>query len=541
MSKLLRLRTRQLKTILVILLSTGLNLFILHAPATGRAEPVALDLTTPAVVSVYSDTYASSNVTDTNLTPGSTVTFEVRVDNAPPFNGYEFWLYYDSKFLNATGVDLTSGTVFNAPFAPAQTLDPGVVRLAVVNLGSAYYLSSGTLAHVSFKVRAVGVSPLTLAAGMSMPSFAAQGFTELVLAGTPLETTTADGYFKNVSGKSGPVSSFSLFNPTPIRGERVVFNATTAFDSDNDTGLNRGISLYTWDFGDGETIGTRFPMFEHRYNQLSGFGGSVYGNFSARLTVSDDNGFEAMKAMKVSVSPVQPPLTNFIVGLIQGPFAVQRGTTFTSSLNVLSTGNFTGTVSFTAQVSPQAANMPTVILKPPEVTINATQGASSTLAILTTVNTPIGYYGIILTATSGQLSNSFVILAQVTGLPTNPPLQPAFVRGGVSWIHHLSFIASSGNQVWTSKVNNPNPNRLIIDVEIAGFSDSGSSSFVADSGPVVLRPGETDLNIQTIFIFTPSDIGQSFDFTARILYEAFPVGSILESSSAKSGSFRIVS
>src|SRR2546425_1331219 len=202
------------------------------------------------VVSVFSDAYASSNVTDTSLTPGYKVTFEITVANAPTFNGYEFSLYFDPHFLQFNSSDTRTGTVFANPFLVTEdTSTLGTYSLAVVDVPGTSTAASGTLVHVTFNVVGVGVSPLVLAAGTATPSAFAQltAWTRIVFGSTPIDVATTDGYFKNDPVRLGPVASFTLTPATPIGGETVTFDASASFDPDNQTG--RGISLYEWDFG----------------------------------------------------------------------------------------------------------------------------------------------------------------------------------------------------------------------------------------------------------------------------------------------------
>jgi len=193
-----------------------LSLWILAAPFANYAQ--ASVTTTPAehantslvsdplpVVGIWSTACGSSNITVTNpacgpLSVGSTISAEVNVTNAPTFNAYEFSLYFDTHFIQWDHTDTKTGTIFANPFtAKEETPVPGTYRLVVINAPGNNSAASGILAHVLFKVQAVGVSPIALAAGMNNPStFAADGaWTRLVIGNTPIDTTTTDGYFKN--------------------------------------------------------------------------------------------------------------------------------------------------------------------------------------------------------------------------------------------------------------------------------------------------------------------------------------------------------
>ena len=274
--------------ILALLLGSTPYLF----PRVEAQEPVP-------VVSVWSDLYGSSNVTDPGMGPGSQLTIQITVTGAPAFNGYEFSLYYDPGFLKALSIDERTGTVFNNPFVQRRELTfPGTVTVVVLNLGSAFTGGYGTLVHIVFNITNVGVSPLVLAAGTAQPSDAASdgSWTRLAFISTPIEVTTSDGYFKNVEDKLGPVADFS-FSPS-VFGVPVTFDASGSYDADNDTGQTRGVELYSWDFGDRTGQTTTFPVITHAFESFTSF---LYGNFSVRLTVTDSDDFRGIKTRIVEI------------------------------------------------------------------------------------------------------------------------------------------------------------------------------------------------------------------------------------------------
>ncbi len=263
------------------------------------------------VVGVWSSTYKTSNITvvDGSLGPNSQFILDVNVTNAPSFNGYELALFYDRAYLSFVSESLNQNTVFNTVFLnPSTGNGTGMVRLSVVSLSGPFNGGDGFLAHITFKVLAVGVSPLTLAAGTSLPSRSAQmtgGFTpdwtRLVLGRNPIDVSTSDGYFKNMAGKSGPVASFTPSPMSPAVGGTVTFDARGSFDLDSRTGA--GIRRYFWDFGDGKNTDTNLTRVDHSYPSGTS---ALSGNFSARLTVVDiDDGFQGMTVRLVTISPPQ--------------------------------------------------------------------------------------------------------------------------------------------------------------------------------------------------------------------------------------------
>jgi PKD repeat protein len=259
----------------------------------------------PPVVGVWSNTCSSFNITIVNpacgsLSIGSTISVQINLTNAAvgTINGYEFFLYYDPAFLNATQVDIQTGTVFSNPSLVKRELTVrGQVNLAAVCLACSNTSTNGVLASISFRILALGVSPLTLAAGM-VPSGFVQSFTVLTTP-LPLAPATTDGYFMNENSKRGPVASFTFFPTSPLSSQQVIFNATGSYDPDAPVGaIGRGIARYVWDFGGASSQSPSTNATSIRISL-----GFVYGNFSIRLTVIDaDNNFEGMKTKLFTVS-----------------------------------------------------------------------------------------------------------------------------------------------------------------------------------------------------------------------------------------------
>jgi parallel beta-helix repeat protein len=263
-------------------------------------------------VGVWSNACGSANITTANnacgtLNIGNQITVDVNVTNPPAFNGFEFSLFSDPNFLQIAGVD-SSGTLCSNTFLVVNDASiPGTLRIAGVQLGgfcNPNSLNSGSLLNVKFTILKLGVSPLVLAAGTSIPSAAAQkgDWTRLVSPQGSIAVETSDGYFKNDPVRVGPVALFMIAPPHPQQGQLVTFDASTSFDPDSNAG--RGISRYLWDFGDGISIETNRTTITHIYGPP--FSTPAFGNFSVRLSVIDlDDGFEGMKIQLVEV--VQPP------------------------------------------------------------------------------------------------------------------------------------------------------------------------------------------------------------------------------------------
>ncbi|HZY47042.1 MAG TPA: cohesin domain-containing protein, partial [Candidatus Bathyarchaeia archaeon] len=184
------------------------------------------------------------------------MTVDINVTNAPPFNAYEFSLFYDPTNLTLSNANFATGTLFANPLVVTNDIStPGIIREAVVNLpttsGNGTVYGSGVLVFLTFNIKGLGVSPLVLAAGTCCPAEgmgATEGdWTRLVLGHHFIDVSTSDGYFQNnLEGKLGPVAKFTFSPPSPVQGAVVTFNASQSFDPDSNA--PPGIASYLWDF-----------------------------------------------------------------------------------------------------------------------------------------------------------------------------------------------------------------------------------------------------------------------------------------------------
>jgi len=391
----------------ITLLSLVVFMIVIHYSPTVHANPAS------PVVGIWSGTYSSSVISDPFLSVGTTVTVDVNASSAPAFNGYDFTLFFDPNYLKPVFVDVIRGTAFPNPFVGVRDLaTPGRVRLAVVNLGSAFPGGSATLAHISFNVTGTGVSPLSLGAGTTHPSVWAQTWTELVLGTSVIDVTTADGYFSNLLGNPGPIASFTLSPTLPIEGSSIIFDASSSFDQDNNNGVNKGLREYLWDFGDGTSDFTIYPAVIHSFSQILGF--NLYGNFSVRLTVVDsDQHFEGMMTKRVLVAQTLPPATTLVVQTNPIPRTVSPGVSVTYAITIIDGVGLKGPVSLKASVVPSLQNGPTASM-PAKVNLHGPGSMTVTVNLQTTTNTPPGNYAVVITGSRLQLSDYAIIFLTVS-------------------------------------------------------------------------------------------------------------------------------
>ncbi len=383
---------------LVLIICLALLMATVYYPVQVHASPVI------PTVGVWSDVYNSPVISDPSIAPNSTIIVSVNVTNAPAFNGYDLTLYYDPAYLKPVFIDVRTG--FNHPFIGADTLSPGSIHLAVVDLGENVTATTATIARISFEVMGRGVSPLTLAAAMTHPSIWDQSWTQLVFQTAEIPVQTVDGYFSNIPANDGPVASFTFSPTVPIVGDTVVFDASSSFDPDNNQGANHGIALYIWDFGDGYTDVTNYPADTHRFaNTFQPDYGGYYGNFSVKLTVVDsDQGFISVLTQRVAIMLATPSANNFVVATNPTPREIAAGDTMTYAITLTTLGNFTGPIALKGSVVPSDKNGPSASIQG-KLNLHGASQLTAVLDIHTTNNTPPGYYTVLVTATGAGISH----------------------------------------------------------------------------------------------------------------------------------------
>jgi hypothetical protein len=404
------------------------------------------------IVGVWSSQYLNWNITDPNLVVGSTFPVQINVTGAPGFNGYEFALYFDQRYIDVASYDLKAGLFYN-PLAAVEFAGNGSLRLSVVNAGALILAGSGTLVTVTFKVvNAGGVSPLVFAAPTIAPSSFASppdivcrncktgtpNWVRLVAGSDPIDVATSDGYFNNVPLSSthpyGPIANFKFTPLKPVQGEIAQFNASASLDPDNSATNNQGILQYIWDFGDKSNfpyITTDSPSVTHHFAP----GGAVslnstdfLGNFSIRLTVIDrDSGYQGMKTMLLTMSP--PANHCVAVTTIFLPKdRVNPGQNITFKVDTKNTGTFQETFNLTVTYGPPNATLPKVT----GAALNIGKSIQWPFSFSTS-NLKYGVYNLVATVTLYGHNNcrDGLKIIQFSIDPPAPPGQVLLLIGGI--------------------------------------------------------------------------------------------------------------
>ncbi len=110
--------------------------------------------------------------------------------------------------------------------------------------------------------------------------------------------STTRSVIVQASPNQPPTASFTFSPTSPVTGQNVSFNGTASFDPDG------SITQYSWQFGDGATDSG--ATTSHSYSSA--------GTYTARLTVTDDDG--ATHSTTRSVTVVAPQLPDLVVSNI---------------------------------------------------------------------------------------------------------------------------------------------------------------------------------------------------------------------------------
>jgi hypothetical protein len=380
-----------------------------------------------AVVGVWNNDCGSFNITlsnpacqTLNLAPNNQLSVQINVTNAISINGFELALFYDSHYLQAIRID-TAGTPLNPTIFGRKafnfkndTSNPGIVLLSVTALSrSAPFTGNGLLANIIFNIVGVGVSPLTLAAGMIAPNSHAQGaggikpdYTDLVQT-TPAGVTsyedvqTADGYFTNIVGTAD-----NLISGTPPRSgtnlsvdSKIKFVDSPPAGAPNSPGTWAPSKTVIYDTDSSGTFDPKLgPVAQFTFsprpavegfdvtfnatasfdsdNPVSGitqyvwdFGDGGYennsvpitrhpyirgflGNFTARLTVVDkDDGFQGMAVQRVEV--IRSPKHDIAINSVTvNPALISPGQKVSVQVIVKNQGTFPENYTFTVNYGP---------------------------------------------------------------------------------------------------------------------------------------------------------------------------------------------
>jgi len=193
---------------------------------------------------------------------------------------------------------------------------------------------------------------------------------------------------------------------------------------------------------------------------------------------------------------------------------VMQGFSGSSMITADSLGDFAGSVSLTATISP-SSGAPSLSLNPTSVTLTIGSSASSTLTIASTTSTGLGSYTATVTGSGTNSTGQTVTHKATVAITISPLAVPVFIKGDVHWTHHVK-LSSGGVETWNGLVNNKAGITEYVQVVVSGCADTGSPCFTAMSTVTPMSPGQT-LTIPASFTFT---VPGKYHFTAYVTFNS---------------------
>ncbi len=284
---------------------------------------------------------------------GTTVTYQVKVANIDPFNGWDISVSTDPTAVNPSSFTITSNLLaanfsqtvlelihcVNGSGSGCTLTDgPGVVHSSVVVLGPPPQTgpSSGVLFTITYTAGTGTFSSVHI-------------FNDVISNGTPTPVahTTQDGVY----GNRPPTASFTA---TPTSGNSPV---TVAFDgsASSDSDLFDRVVEWDWTFGDGTPVQvTTVPTTSHTYNP------PATTTFTASLVVKDTHGASSIPATQMITVTV--PLLQTTTTVACTPSTVNIGQPASCTVTVAdsssgATATPTGSVTFSLDPASTATGM----------------------------------------------------------------------------------------------------------------------------------------------------------------------------------------
>ncbi len=237
-------------------------------------------------------------------TVGTTFRVSINLTDVDSLVAYNLVLLYNTLILDATGATV-NGTWIDTERPQGYEVEISEVNDGLGEINFQVFLvsgdpltGSGVLLFVDFAVAVDGVTLLNL--DENQDSLIDSNFLEV-------RHDTSDGVFTSLGPELQQPQPFLTYSPTvPSIGDYVFFDASASYSP------NGALTLYSWDFGDGERLSTTEAFNYHVFhNQV---GEPVSGNFIVSLEVTDIIGLTNTTSRLVTVAPLsagRPPVARY--------------------------------------------------------------------------------------------------------------------------------------------------------------------------------------------------------------------------------------
>jgi hypothetical protein len=226
------------------------------------------------------------------------------------------------------------------------------------------------------------------------------------------------------------------------------------------------------------------------------------------------------------------PPAGFSFSPAPAPLAIPAGAADHTTINLNALGGFSGSVMLTVSGTPALVS---TMISPNPVSLSTT--ATATLTVVTATGTLLGTFAVTIqgTGTSGSTTSTKTTTVSVTVFAP-----PVFIKGKLSWTHHLSLSKATPTnaQSWSALVTNPDASHSVdVRVEVTNWIcliPCVNPPTNALSGILTLPPGANGFlgfnEDMSNFVFN------KVCFTGFLLYGAGQTG---VSPIAKSGCFAV--
>ncbi len=397
---------------------------------------------------------------------GGNITYQVKVANVDPFNGWDVMVRVNRTVLAPKILSITpnilaanfSVTVFelihcvDGSGIGCTTADgPGIVHSAVVAFSTPPQTgpTSGLLFTIVYNVAAKGLSLVHI-------------FNDIIANGTPTPVahTTVDGVY----GALLPKPDYSVaVQPALVvlnqgSSTTVTVTVTRIGNFSGTVGLKVATNL-PFGVSSSFSVTSGTPTFTSVLT-LTASATATLG--TTTITVQAFNKTTTRTAsFTLTVSP--PPTPDFTIRTSSTFISLVAGSSGNTSIILTSINGFAGTVTLSSTVFPIVNSGPTPSVKPTTVTLTSGGTGGSQLTITTSLGTPTGGYNVTVSGSSGSLSHSAVLGLTVRPVPDFSiivfPSSLIVPRGSSAQANIRLFSNSSftGVVTLTSSVSPPGP------------------------------------------------------------------------------------
>jgi len=392
----------------------------------------------------FSDCNTPASFVDKALTPGSTVSVNVNIQNSDPLNGFSVAVFADSSVISGSGMSFSgsilnsagtmqvfreciNGIPFDNPISQTcpSTDGPGVVSADAVAQGAVIGstgATSGNLFTITYTVKGFGDIPIGFNTGCSSSSVPPNCVTILNPSapnGVNTGYSLVTGHFENLNDFSLAATPTDTSIKPSVQGTSRIdlaalglFSDTVNLSVSSSAGITASLDQSSFSLSNGSTGTTTLryvsstPAGGNSANppyQVNVTGTAMSGGQTHTVTVNVIVSNTDFLFCQCTGSPEVAPPTQSLV--------VSRGLSNSTSIGALSLSGFSGMVSLTATPSDSgltaSLDTGTLSLSPGTYGIGTLKTATLTMSASGS-ETP-GTYSVMVTGTSGSIRHSLTI------------------------------------------------------------------------------------------------------------------------------------